>query len=312
MKKTKFTLLVVLVLSLSLFTVAVMAGSNPLAGYESFKEVLKAQDETKDFSNGTVNTTVVVSDNGKSILSIDADLQADQVNELANGTLSLTTQEQNKELDFYGVDNKFYIVDESENGYYVSEHEKPEERYNHDLKEDQEWSVAQEELMDYLMGDLKEQFVETINEDGSRVITIELKEDEIPEIVNLMAAIEPGEHNNMSEYEGEYETHIENYPFLKDFDSIHENLPQLVNDKEIKLIYLSLNVDADYQLEGIEFKVNAIGTDENGESHDVLVTVSTTIQEKNTTVVDIIDVEAYDWEEIEVKDMDKQHKSKIR
>ncbi|WP_105617086.1 hypothetical protein [Vallitalea okinawensis] len=310
MKKTKFTLLVVLVLSLSLFTVAVMAGSNPLAGYESFKEVLKAQNESKELSNGTMKTTVVISDNGENILSIDADFQADQVNELASGSVSLSTQDQNKDLDFYGVDNTFYIIDESENGYYMSQHEKSEEAYEYEMAKEKEWSVAQEELMDYLVGDLKEQFVETINEDGSRVITVELKEDEIPQIVNLLAAIEPSEHDNMGEYEDEYDAQLENYPFLKDFDSIHESLPQLVNNKEINLIYLSLYVDADYQVNGVDFKINATGTDEDGESHDVFVTVNTIIQDKDTTVVDTIDAEAYDWEEIEMNNKDMRHQKK--
>lgn len=303
MKKTKLASFAVLMVSLALFLAVVIAGPNQAAGYQSFKNVLRANNSTRGYDNATIYATVEVSDNDQRILLLEADLSADNLNELVSGTVKLSNLTQSTEIDIYSAGEKLYIVDENNNGYYLDnpkDHE-PKQYREHN---DQNWSIAGEKFLDYFVGDLRQQFEEAVNEDGSKVITVELNENEMPELVKLIASIN-SQNNKWHSDDDDTVNWASDLPFLGIIQSTCKSLPEIMIDKEVRLLKFDLKVDKNNTVNGMGFEINLTGVDGNGQFHDLVLKIQADCSMINMTEVNPIDLEKYHWEEVKTPDIDQ-------
>ncbi len=303
MKKNTLAIILVLVLGISLFTAATVAASSTDVGYETFKETMELV-QHENIGAGKLNFTIT--DNGQVVLNGQVDAVGNEADETFSGQVTLTSEDAEALLSFYGVDETVYVIDEANDGYFkiADDGMYDDEDYDYDhYDNDHKMTQVEEELLDYFVGDLKDNFVVVENTDGSKDLSFSMKDSEVPTVLNLLAkAGSAAEHRNGDFDKDEYE---EDMPFMKDFD--HEELTDLTEDVQIDEVSFNLSVDPNYNVTSIDFKAVVSGKDVDGQYHQIAIAFSGDLDYSNTEV-EAIDIDAYDWETIEHTEEKGRHR----
>lgn len=299
MKRNTLTLIVALVLGLSLFTVATVAAGTTNEGYEKFKEYFKSYDkEDREHGAGTVTVTVV--DNGETVVDAEGEFVGSKEDKEGSGTLNATIDGVEKSFEFYKTDDAMYVIDLLDGGNYeligtdeYDEYDYDEDRYD---RKDHSMTAVEEEILDYIVGDLKDNFAATENADGSITFDFNMEREEVPTLVNLMVkAGSAAEHRSSDRDKQE---HLDQFPFL---DGIEADLmSDLVEDVQIEALSVSMTLDSEDQMNAMDFSISISGKEANGTYHDITVSVSAEC-DGEIVEVPVLDVDAYDWETIEVE-----------
>ncbi len=162
---------------------------------------------------------------------------------------------------------------------------------------------AQEELLDYIVGDMKDDFEVNYNQDGSETIIFELTEDEMPMFINLMfSAINP-EDREFDRNEMELTPELSaKYPLLAELKDLKVEPPELVDNLKLQYVKVALTADADQEVCNLEFAVIVNGDTVEGENHTLQVQGRFEGTQVNGTVVDTPDLEGATVIEIDKAD----------
>ncbi len=324
MKKRTPLIIVSLVAAFTLLAVTAFASAPTYEGYEAFKELAKNH-EDQDFQheNGTMTGTFTVIDNDKVLLSVDAVLKADGNKENGSGIFTVSANGETKTLNVYGQDKMAYIFDEAEGNYYVADkkqmekyHENEWEDYEDDAdfrhgrgmnNSDHEMSPAQEELFDFIVGDLKDDFALINNNDGSETITFELTKEEMPMLLNLFVSAADGKnHRDFEDEEVEPSDElIAKYPILGDLVDMKVDVPEITDNIELDYVKMAITTEADGIFSDVLFNVVATGDDETGISHTIEIIGEFTLSEVGTTVMDTANLEGKTLIEINPEDFEE-------
>lgn len=301
LKRNTLTLVLVLVLGLTLFTAATVAASSANVGYEAFKETLEEMDH-EEATWGQV--TVVVTDNGENVLELKAEGVGHSEHEDFSADVSLSDGQEIKELEIYGQEDKIYIIDLLEEDYYqmlVSDEMKDGHR-DHD-KDNHDMTAIEEELLDYFVGDLKENFVVVEANDGSKELIFEMTGSEVPTGLNLLIkAATSAEHRT----ENQREDHMEKMPFMSEFD--FEGKTELTDDVQLEDVTVKFNVNEQQQFTDMMSRVVFSGKDDKGSEHEIIIQTKVTLGYDEVSVTSI-DAGLYDWEVI---DHSTEHEGNMR
>jgi hypothetical protein len=235
---------------------------------------------------------VEIWDNGTSLVKVDGTFVGSKDDKVGSGEVNIQSTDLQKSLKFYVQDEKMYIVDD--NDVYVKSHEASEE-YEGKMKRDHEgFDKNSEAVLDFFMGDLKDDFEAVKDDDGTVDIVFELTREEMPALFNLLASNK--ESHDMDEYEG-HEL-LKDYPLFVELESLKELMPELETNELTRLmIRFDMN---DNQAEGIEFEVEWDGTDANGETHNMMIKGQMTASEEGTVeTFEITDENVYELPEHE-------------
>lgn len=295
-KKSMLTLIAVLVAGLSLFTVATLAAGNADAGYEKFKEIMKDIDHAEE---GKVNATVTVTDNGNELMSADIEAVGAKDSDTGSGETVFTVDGVEKSFEFYKSEDALYLIDRNEDAYYKvvdsGEYDEYEDYEDYDRFDDKDHSMTavEEELLDYFVGDLKDNFTVTENGDGTS-ISFAMEGAQVPEVLQLMVkAGSASEHRDMDRHDEEW---AKDLPFMDGIDT--DVMPDLVEDVKIDSMSIDITLDSASKVESFDMAIAVSGRDAAGVFHSVEVNVDSTFDDSVVTP-EIIDVDAYDWEVIE-------------
>ena len=268
-KKIK-TIMVTALTGCMLLSVTVVASASGASGYETYKSAAKNLAVT---SNATFSTSFEVKDNG------NTDISGTSVEKLEGTNKSSITNikigDVAKETETSRIDGKS-IVKDGEN-YYSRDNNGKEKNVRMEKKFDSSSSRAKlgEMVLDTLVGDVKNQFVV----DGD-TISVNLEGAQIPELAKL-AISAAAEEANGKKANNETESGKDG---LKD---ALKNIPNLKNI-DIKSLNLTAKVNGNALTENT-LKIVITGTDENDVSHEVEVSVDTTVSGVDSTKADSID-----------------------
>ncbi len=318
MKKRTLGLIVALAAAFSLLAVTAYASAPTFEGYEAFKDMAKSQDDTQvDHENATVTGQVIVKDNGETLVDLSTVLKTEDEDN-GSGWVKFTANGVSKELNVYSQGSDVYIFDESQGLYYLADKEAMEaneeydyedfEDYGHRSGNHEEMTSAQEELLDFVMGDLKDDFEVTYNDDGSETITFELTKEEIPMLLNLIVSAIDGHDQNVDEYE-EFSpdaTLLTKYPILSDFMNMENDRPEIVENIELEYVKVAVTTKDD-EFAGMKFGLIVSGDDEEGLSHLVEVSAAFELSQVGTTIADAPDLTGKDFIEIDPEDFEGFH-----
>ena len=318
MKKRTLGMVIALVAAFSLLTVTAFASAPTYEGYEAFKELAKNhEDQEIEHENATVKGSLKVIDNGETVLDLVTTLKVEG-EEVGSGSVTLTANGVSKELNVFAQDEKVYIFDELEQTYYVADKDAMEAsdvEYDYEDYEEfergtrhEEMTSAQEELMDFIMGDLKDDFEVDHNADGSQTITFELTKEEIPMLLNLAVSAADGHDRRADEYD-EYSpdaTLLAKYPILNDFVGMENNTPEITDNVELEYMKVTVTTD-DENFGKVAFDFIVSGDDEVGEAHTIQVQGEFEVSEIGTTSADtpeldgkeLIEIDPADFEELQ-------------
>lgn len=321
MKNKKVKLGILLMAAVTLFTATAFAANTNNGGYEEFKQIMKSSQDTKHLSSTSLNGTFQMIDNGKLIAEMTGEVKENQEGKEASGNVQIKLMGKEQDISFFKSGEASYLVDKTNDKYYqlVNMTQDIDEKRKVTNKEDgaveHQMGKTGEALMDYLMGDLKSQFELTQNADGTKSITVDLNQNEIPVPLNLLVGIAAENDSNCSNADYEYgmdsvqkELMLIKLPFLKDFSELGKDMPKLKQDVKLTRIILKLNADKNNQIKSFDVKINSTGKDANGTYHEVSFLGSSSVNDISNIAVDTFSPDGKNIETLDAEDFNRRKK----
>ncbi|TLS50767.1 hypothetical protein FE782_18900 [Paenibacillus antri] len=304
MKKSKVLMVGAAIGAVSLFAVTALASTPNTAGYDAFKAVLKANQQAEDtFASAAIDGRFTIAADGETILTADGTTKMRHAGDAPTASsefdFTLLGIERAGSM-YYGHGESAYFVDRTHDLHYqvinldhgqVNEHEWRQEGEHHDRP----MTKAEEALLDYMVGDLKNEFSVTNHADGTKTISVDVSKDEIPVPLQLLmdvaAAGDRNERTNAPEPTEEWER-IKQFPFFQGLEeglNLEEHLPELTDDVALERVQLQLTVDANDKLLSVQGELEVSGKDEAGDLHRVEIEGAGEISGVNATTPDAYD-----------------------
>ncbi len=317
MKNKKVKLGVLVLAAVTVFTATAFAASADNDGYEALKQIMKDSRETELMSGASFNGTFKVSDQGTTIAEVKGTVKAKHDSDEASGKVQVNLKGREQDLSFFKNGENMYLADETNTRYYklvnaeddLSRRHEDYDRENSNVRAEHNMGSAQEGLLDYLMGDLKSQFELSRNSDGTKTITLDLNQNEIPVPLNLLTAVavENKGDSNYPDKESEMNAAqqqllLEKLPFMKDFEGLEKDIPTLKKDVKLTALVIKLNVDSNNQLKSFETKLSIAGEDSEGVYHEISFQGLASVNDINNTNVDKFNEDGKNIEIINAED----------
>lgn len=318
-KKSKVLMIGASLAAVSMFSVAAFASTPEMEGYKAFKEVLKAnQMSEQTLESATVNGNFAVTLNGETVLEADGltkfKVAGDKHSVSSDFDFTLKGVERSGSMYSSG-DDTAYLVDRTHGlDYQVINLDDEHAGKHHEWKEEGDFdprpmNQAEEALLDFIVGDLKDNFSVVNHADHSKTISVDVSKEEVPLVVRLLMDVASADgrkgHSNASEVPVEWEN-LKQIPFFQGFEAanLEEQLPELTEEVAIEHLRLQLTVDADNMLQGVQGKLEVSGKDKAGVIHRVEMEGEGGISGINATTpdvyhpagksIEIIDAEAFE------------------
>ena len=268
MKSRKIkTIIVTALTGCMLLAVTVVASASGSSGYETYKSAAKNLAVT---SNATFSTSFEVKDNGNTDISGTSVEKLEGTNN--SSVTSVKIGDVTKETETSRIDGKSIIKD-GEN--YYSRDVKVNDKMGKKFDASSSRSKLGEMVLDTLVGDVKNQFVV----DGD-TISVKLEGAQIPELAKLAISAAAEEANSKK-------ANNKTEGGKNGFKDVSKSIPNLKNI-DIKSLSLTAKVNGSALTENT-LKIVITGTDENDVSHEVELSVDTTVSGMDSTKADSID-----------------------
>lgn len=283
-KRLKITV-IALIIGCLLLSYSFMAFASSGSGYETYKNAVVS---TLLAKNSTIDAQFVVTDNGNTVLSGTTTQKFDNGNTSSITSLNIAGITQNFESSF---DNGNLITEV--NGKYYSLKGRKFDRMEKLTSSSSTVKLA-EVIADTLVGNVKNDFVE-----NGQTISLNLQGSQIPELAKLAISAMAENVDRIKNHSDMYNTN-NGMLNMKDMMSL---IPVLSNI-DVKSIGLTATVDGNV-LKSNEFNIAISGTDSNGTTHNITLTVIAKINNVGTTKIDTIDTTGK--QVINVNNVDRFH-----
>lgn len=303
-KKSKIIMIGAALAAMTLFTATAFAYTPNTEGYDAFKAVLKSNPTSgAAIESSTVNGNFSVTVDGKTVLKADGLAKMGEAGGEHNvsGDLGFTLMgiERNASLYSNG-DDKVYLVDRTHDLHYQvinlnDEHAGEYREWSGEEDfQDRPMNKAEEALLDFMVGDLKDNFSVANQADGSKTITVDISKEDIPLPIRLLMDAASAEervgraHAPAAHTEWEQ---IRQLPFFQGIEGIdlEAQLPELTEDVAIEHVRLQMTVDANNEVQGVQGELEVSGKDEAGVTHRVEMEGAGDLSGFNATTPDAYD-----------------------
>lgn len=246
-----------------------------LSGYESYK---RAIENTANLKNETAGLTLSVKDNGSSLVDVTSNIK---VNSTTNTMSQATTVKSSKGSETFTTANqagKSISKSSSSEVYNVREniHMNINKR---DEKMNPQMIKSVETVVDILSGNMKNNVKLSDNKDGTKKITVSLKENEVAPLVNAIASIAMSKHNDekmTNEKAGKLD--------LKNM------IPQFESGIKVVSVNVTGDINKDNIVSNQVAKIVLSGVDASGKTHEVIINANLNLSNINSTTPDTIDL----------------------
>jgi len=307
MKKSKVLMIGAAVAAIAVFTTTAFATTSKTAGYDAFKEVLKANYMSgQTIESATVGGNYTITLDGETVLTADGAMKVrdagDSHNMSSDFGFTLKGVERSGSLYSSG-DDSIYLVDRTHDLHYqVVNLEDDHAGRHHEWMgkegfQERTMNKAEEVLLDFLVGGLKDNFSVSEHAGGSKTITIDVKKNDIPLPLRLLIDVASAERKH-SKYErthspkasAEWER-MKQLPFFQGLEEIdlEDQLPKLTKDVAIEQVKLQLTVDANNKIQVVQGMFEVRGKDEAGVAHRVHMEGKGEFSDINATTPDVYD-----------------------
>lgn len=303
-KKSKFIMIGAALAAMTVFTATAFAYTPNTEGYDAFKAVLKANHTSgATIESATVNGSFTVTVDGETVLKADGLAKMGPAGDehIVSGDFGFTLMGVERSGSLYSNgDDKLYFVDRTHDLHYQVMNLDDEnaggdrEWSDKDDFQDRPMNKAEEALLDFIVGDLKDNFSVVNQADGSKTIGFDVSKEEIPLAVRLLMDVassdaKAGRAHAPAEHK-EWER-IKQLPFFQGLEEIdlEAQLPELTEDVAIEHVRLQMTVDANNELQGLHGELGVSGKDETGASRLVEIKGAGEFSGINATTPDVYD-----------------------
>lgn len=303
-KKNKFIMIGAAVGAMTIFTATAFAYSPNTAGYDAFKAVLKANHASGTaIESATVNGNLSLTVDGQTVVKADGAGKMGEAGSKHNvsGDLDFEIMGVERQASLYSSgDDKVYLVDRTNDLHYQvinldDKHAGKRHKWSDEGKSrDRSMNKAEEALLDFLVGDLKDNFSVENQADGSKTIAVNISREDVPLPLRLLMNAASAEDKigraHAPEAHGEWEQ-IKRLPFFQGLEGIDlkTQLPELTEDVAIEHVRLQLTVDVNNEVQGVQGELEVSGKDKAGVTHRVELKGAGNVSDINATTPNAYD-----------------------
>jgi hypothetical protein len=285
MKKKWITLGSAVGISCAIMVTTGMTAMADTSGYDVYKSALK---NTKTVTSVSVAAQAELKDNGNVLVSANGTAKASLDNKTGSGSVDVTSNGVQQTISFYNQENGTVIKSSASDVYYQNQDEKGK-RGEGKKHNEQDMAPQVESVIDALVGNLKDYVSTNTQSDGSKVVSVELSNAQIPAALNAFAPIAIKQATNEHEHQGKKnEGDQAKLPFAKDF--LKGQVPQLTQDIKIEKVAVKATINASNYIEQQQADLTVSGKDANGAAHVVTLHVNADLSGYNSTTPDQVDL----------------------
>lgn len=255
----------------TIFTTTALAEVITKSGYDQFKDSVKLTTSSlsNKFSSSTVEMSSILKDNDKVISTSETVNRYDNANKISDFT-STTTDSNNKISKYYSYNNakdKVSINYNSEDKVYrVVEGESFFSTFSDPFSEKRMEDL--EKVGDAIVGNLKDSVVTTNTDDGSKLISGNLSESQIPALVNALVS----------------------YYYKNTISQMHTELKAVQKDIYIKDVQGKEVIDNSGIIRSVVATAEVSGVDKLGKVHILTIDIMLKISDINSTKIEAPDL----------------------
>jgi hypothetical protein len=259
------------------------------SGYEAYKSAVK---HTQSATSLTAKANWTVADNGTNVLEGTANVKLDRLSDASSIALTVNDGSRTQDFNMYRQDGKIILKSSDRDVYRVMEQDG-----RHSGGDWQGPPQAMEQVVDALMGHLKELATVESAPDGGKTASLHLSGGQIPAIVNALGSIAVSKH-------------AEGYGWHSDegngegiaspaVHALNVNLPKLTDGIQVNSVDLDATIRPDQSLAGQTAVISVQGTDNEGKRHVLVLRLNVDFSDLGRTAPDRIDLTGKPTEEMQ-------------
>ncbi|GIP26575.1 hypothetical protein J23TS9_17050 [Paenibacillus sp. J23TS9] len=255
------------------------------SGYDAYKSALK---NTRTIQNVAVQASASLQDNGNALASAAGNFKISLNTQTASGSADVKVNGATQSVNFYKLKDQTVLKSSSNETYYVKQQDKEKKKNNEKETLDPQIPQQVETVIDALVGNLKDYVAVDAKTDGSKEITAELDNSQIPTVVNAIAPLVI-KHASNQKHDGEKKDDTsKELPFNRDV--LQASSLQLTQDIKIEKVSFKADINNANYIEHQEADITISGKDVSGTAHQVTVHLQANLSGYNTTTPDTIDL----------------------
>jgi len=269
-----------------LFGTSAFAAITQPSGYDLYKEALK---NTKAVQSLTPMIELSVRDNGEEIFKVNSVTKLDKETKISSSDIVFDVQNQQKNVDIFVNDGNTVVKSEGSDVYKMLKTNK--EGFHKEGKYHGQGHLEDmESIIDALIGNIETFINVSETSDGTRVIDLQLSENQISPVINAVTSVAV---KNMADHSSKA------VPVEGGFhDGITPELPKLVKNIRVSKIDVKAEVNSENLIEEQTIFFEIIGEDVEGKSHELVVGVDAGFTDFNSTAPDKVDLTGQEVQQI--------------
>jgi hypothetical protein len=279
------------------------AGMAENSGYESYKTAIKTTVSAKSMTQAIA---VTVQDNGKSLVGVNATVKRNKDSQAVSADVKIKGGDTEQTLNVYNAAGKTVLKTGDSEAYKVLEgkagsaHRQGMGRPDKELGgQEDAFHKEAENLIDALVGNLKQYVTEAPAANGAKEIRISLSGSQIPTAVNALGSflVKKASYDHI---QGGNDKALK-APFGTDFSALKQAMPKLSQDVAITKVDLQATVDGSGYIANQKANLSIEGKDGSGVAHTVVVSIDLGLSGVNATTPDSIDLTGKTVEVVDTK-----------
>lgn len=254
------------------------------SGYDVYKAALK---NTRAAESITSNLGLTITDNGTMVISGQANIKLDHKSKTMNMTATIDDGTQSHSFNSYSQDGKVIFKRGDHEVYRIMEQNAPKWQHKGDM---QNPSRAAEQIIDSLMGNIRELATVERESDGFKQAELHLTGSQIPTVVNAVASLITSKAAGSDGWNHDW-NHGENSSNSSNWLSdLNVNIPKLTDNIKVEKINLDARINSDQVLEQQTAEINITGTDDAGKTHAIAIHLQIDFSGFNQTTPERVDL----------------------
>lgn len=258
------------------------------SGYDAYKSALK---NTKTIQNVSIQTQAQLQDNGNTLTSANGSFKFSLENRTGSGTVTVSGSGAEHSVSFFKQTDGVVLKPSDSDVYYVKEH-RQSKHGDWNKQDNPERQQQVETVIDALVGNLKDYVTVEDKADGSKEVSVELTNAQLPALVNAIAPIAikhaTGEHEHDGESMSDQQDGGKPLPFRD--HSLLAGAPQLTQDIKIEKVAVKAEINASNYIEHQQADITVSGKDASGVAHELTLHLNAELSGYNSTTPDTVDL----------------------